>query len=186
MAKGVVGKIYSKEFGNSVLWSFTLQGDRTFYRLGNKKPAFSEGDSIQFEVETRNGNASAKHVGPWNGEGVQRDVPAASVSAPRTADDFWRRKEQRDVDTQKRIELQSCRNSAIELVKLLQSLEAVKMPTKQADKVSVVEELVKHYTKYFIDENSGKDKGDAPEAIPAVETVTEDNKKENSDDDNWG
>ena len=182
--KGVVGRIYSKEFqdGNTA-WSFTLRGDRAFYRLGSKKPHFSEGDSIQFDVEMKGANAYARNATPWTGGEVSQAQPAAAVAAasPRTADDFWRRKEQRDVETQKRIELQSCRNSALELVKLLVSTEALKLPAKQADKVPVVEELVKHYTKYFIDENAGKE---AIEVVPevAVAPVTEENK---NNDDNW-
>ncbi|MDE2097336.1 MAG: hypothetical protein KGL39_08845 [Patescibacteria group bacterium] len=181
--KGVVARIFEKEFANGMAYSFTLRGDRTFYRSGNKKPTFSEGDSIQFDVEMKGANAYAKGVSQWKSEDVVQGRTAAAVAIPRTADDFWRRKETRDIETQKRIELQSCRNSAIELVKLLQSLEAVKLPAKQADKVPVVEELVKHYTKYFIDENAGKDA--AIEAVneAAVEITQDDNKKDNNDDD---
>lgn len=190
MTKGVVARIYSKEFGDSTAWSFTLRGDRTFYRLGNKKPAFSEGDSVQFEVEMKGQNAYARGVSQWADSDPVRGASASSVArtssdVPRTADEFWRRKEQRDIETQKRIELQSCRNSAIELVKLLASAEAVKLPAKQADKVPVVEELVQHYTQFFLDRNAGKETVETINTEAAVEAAaTTDNKKENNDD-NW-
>lgn len=182
-----MGKIYSKDFGDQTAWSFTLRGDRTFYRLGNKKPAFSEGDSVQFEVEMKGQNAYARGVSQWAAGDVVQNHPVQNVAqaAPRTADDFWRRKELRDVETQKRIELQSCRNSAIEMVGLLAKMEAVKLPAKQADKVPVVEELVNHYTLYFLDRNAGK--VDVKEVVPeaAVEATNNNNEKATNDNDDW-
>jgi hypothetical protein len=186
--KGVVGKIYSKDFGDAMAWSFTLRGDRTFYRLGNKKPFFSEGDSIQFDVEMKGQNAYARGASKWEGGEVVSSAPAAAVArsagGPRNADDYWRAKEVRDIETQKRIELQSCRNSAIALVAELLKVEAVKLPAKQADKVPVIEELVTHYTKFFIDQNAGKE---AKEEIPdAAEPIAEkNNNNEAANDDNW-
>jgi hypothetical protein len=185
--KGVVARIFEKEFPNGMAYSFTLRGDRAFYRSGNKKPTFSEGDSIQFEVEMKGANAYAKHIQPWTGGEVEVAVPAAKVAngGPRTADDFWRRKEVRDVETQKRIELQSCRNSAIAFVAELVKAEAVKLPAKQADKALVIEELVKHYTKFFIEENAGKQPEEA--VNPAAEHADNTNTKEatSPNDDNW-
>lgn len=185
MTKGVVGKIYSKDFGDQTAWSFTLRGDRTFYRLGNKKPAFSEGDSVQFEVEMKGSNAYARGVSPWSDQEVTRGSPAQAVagaSGPRTADDFWRRKEQRDIETQKRIELQSCRNSAIEMVALIVKAEALKLPAKASDKAPVIEELVQHYTQFFLDRNAGKETVEKIDTEAAVEAVVETKKEDNNDD----
>lgn len=182
MTKGVVARIYSKEFGDSTAWSFTLRGDRTFYRLGNKKPAFSEGDSIQFEVEMKGQNAYARGVSQWSSGNVEQGTPVATISAPRTADDFWRRKEQRDIETQKRIELQSCRNSAIEMVALIVKAEALKLPAKAQDKAPVIEELVQHYTQFFLDRNAGKEPVEKIDTEAAVEAVVETKKEDNNDD----
>jgi hypothetical protein len=180
--KGVVARIYSKDFGDATAWSFTLRGDRTFYRAGNKKPFFSEGDSVQFDVEMKGQNAYARGVSKWEGEPSQQNTPVAAMVAARTVtkDDYWVQRESRDVETQKRIELQSCRNSAIALVAELLKVEAVKLPAKQADKVPVIEELVTHYTKFFIDQNSGKQ---SEEVIHEAAEPVATEKKENNDAD---
>jgi hypothetical protein len=183
--KGVVARIYSKDFGDATAWSFTLRGDRTFYRAGNKKPFFSEGDSVQFDVEMKGQNAYARGVSKWEGQDAVQSAPAIAVSRAvggnvGTKDDYWLQREKRDVETQKRIELQSCRNSAIALVAELLKVEAVKLPAKQADKVPVIEELVTHYTKFFIDQNSGKQ---SEEVIHEAAEPVATEKKENNDAD---
>jgi hypothetical protein len=188
MIQGVVQKIFDKDFGKGPVYSFTLKGDRTFYRLGPKKPSFAEGDSVQFETKTSGNSTYANNVAPWKGGTVPTSVANAarqsSGGGPATADQFWRNKEARDVLTQQRIELQSCRNSAIELVRVLLSpgVEAVKLPAKQADKERVVAEMVTHYTKSFLGENKSGlsdnrdekiDKDAAVEAAPEAKEQEE-------------
>jgi len=194
MAQGVVAKIHPKEFPNGIAYSFTLSGDRTFYRLGNKAPSFKEGDSVRFETTQKGQNTYANNVVPWKEEGVATSgsvsTVARSASGPKTSEEFWRNKEQRDVLVQSRIELQSCRNSAIELVRLLlqSGVEAVKLPAAQAKKEQVVAEMVTKYTLDFLREN--KAGGPAVEGGEVKESVdkgaAEPAVKEKIDDlDNW-
>lgn len=188
--QGVVARISDFPFNGKTLWSFTLRGDQTFYRLGEKKPSFKEGDSVQFDAEQKGKGVQAKNVVPWVGSqvtvGTSASTVARTVSGPATSNEYWSNRETRDIEVQKRIELQSCRNSAIELVRLLigSGIEAVKLPAKQADKAQVVEELVAHYTEVFRNENKSGKAG-VQETVPeaAEDAITVENKKEV--DDNW-
>jgi hypothetical protein len=193
MNQGVVSKIHSKDFPNGTAYSFTLSGDRTFYRLGNTPPSFKEGDSVRFETAQKGQNTYARNVVLWKEDGVTSSKPASEIarssSGPKTSDEFWRNKEQRDVLVQSRIELQSCRNSAIELVRLLlqPGVEAVKLPAAQAKREAILVEMVRKYTSDFLKENkAGGPQVDGGEE-PAIDKAAEEAAPiaEPSNDDNW-
>lgn len=180
--QGVVSKIDSKDFPNGKAWSFTLSGDRTFYRLGQRPPTFSEGDSVRFDTAQKGNSTYANNVVPWKENGVavptstKPDVVARAATTAFDKESYWANKEARDVGVQARIELQSCRNSSIELVRLLLStgVEAVKLPAAQAKKEQVVALLVSKYTADFLAENkAGGPKVDEPvDTKVAVEAAT--------------
>lgn len=184
MTQGVVRKIFDRQFGNKTVYSFTLNGDQTFYRLGDRPPNFSEGDSVKFEPNTKGANTYANGVVPWKEDGTPVTGRAVSSVAAKASnkDDFWERKELRDISVQKRIEIQSCRNSAIDLVRLLlqTGVEAVKLPSAQAKREAIVAEIVRKYTADFLKENTTgpvvDDSADVPAAAVPAETLN--NKQE--------
>jgi hypothetical protein len=199
VAQGVVARIFDRTFGSDIVYSFTLKGDQTFYRLGSTPPTFAEGDSIRFETSQKGKNTYANRVVPWKEDGIRPGasnsaasvVARASGAGPRTADEFWRNKELRDVQTQQRIELQSCRNSAIELVRLLlgPGVEAVKLPAAQAKKEQVVFEMVQKYTADFLAQNkSGGPTRPEEQADPvpdSAEPAVKQDKVDQFESDNW-
>lgn len=109
--KGVVKYINEKEWddrrsGETItLYSFKLEGDDDYYRTGQTKPEFEEGQSIAFEVDKKNNvdmetievletevKKAPKAAGKAGSGGGFRK-PAAGGSR----EDYWAKKEERDV-----------------------------------------------------------------------------------------
>lgn len=164
---GNVQKVSSFDLGNKKLWSFTLKGVKGFFRTGEKHPNVEQDQSITFEgnPDTK-GNVNVvqstiKLATEQQSTGVSTAV-VGSGNRTAFAGSSYPTKLERDA-TQKRIEIQSCRNSALELVKILMDKGEIKIPAK-TDKVEFIEALVKHYTEQFIHENAGQ-----PEKKLAVE-----------------
>lgn len=179
--QGVISRVFDKPYQNKTLYSFQLQGDSQYYRLGEKKPPFVQnGASIQFDVDMKGNNATAKNVAPWMEQvipaAIQNPIPYAPPAAAK--DTYWNNKEKADVERQKKIEIQAARNAAIEFISILLSQDAVKLPAKQADKEAALADMLNHYIEKFIAENSGKSDETTPAAEPEL-----------NDDDNqekWG
>jgi hypothetical protein len=105
--KGVVGYVSSNDWddrrtGEKIkLWSFKVEGDNTWYRTGQKEPAFKKGQSIQFDVKDAKGNVDFDSIEVLESEVKVAPKPAASGrSASGSAgsrDDYWANKEQRDL-----------------------------------------------------------------------------------------
>jgi hypothetical protein len=67
-------------------------------------------------------------------------------------DDYWKRREERDLETQKRIQLQSARNSAIAAAEVIVNTGAIKLPAQQNKKYDSVLSLIDEITaKYYND-----------------------------------
>lgn len=155
---GSVQKVSSFNYNNKKLWSFTLKGQKGFFRTGEDHPNVEPDQNVTFE-----GNPDPKgNVQVVKGTiklGVESRATGveAGVTGTRTSSyvsgNSYPTKTERDA-TQKRIETQSCRNSALELVKILLDKGELKIPAK-TDKVEFIEALVKHYTDQFIKENAG-------------------------------
>lgn len=122
---GVVSKIFPKS--NWGTYSFGMQGQRGYYNMGKIPPFFSEGQTIEFDGTPgkREGNVdvNANTIKVVTEEQVQPkdyNMPKTETGARKVQvlqkDDYWQRREERDVETQKRIEIQACRNAAIQLV----------------------------------------------------------------------
>lgn len=157
MHKGIVSSISSFPYQNKTLWSFQLNGVRAFYRTGEKHPGIEKGNYVEFEA-----------TGPDVKGNFQVDVTSIKVGdAPQTAKgptgfrkafteapkkDFPT-KEERDA-TQARIEIQSCRNSALQFIDILIKTEAFKLPAK--NKIETLESLLEHYIQQFLARNQGK------------------------------
>lgn len=179
--QGVISKVFSKPFQNKTLYSFQLQGDQQYYRLGEKKPPFvQDGASIQFDIDWKGNNASAKNVAPWMEQVVpaalQTPIPYAPPAAAK--DNYWNNKEKADVARQKKIEIQAARNAAIEFISILLAQEAVKLPAKQADKEAALADMLNHYIEKFLSENEGTTTTQPVEA----ETINNDEDSEEK----WG
>jgi hypothetical protein len=168
---GTVSAILSSTAKNGTkYWRFQVSEEKRSFGVGTIAPKFATGDLVSFTVQ-KNDNGFWDAVGEV--EKVQGNPTAAGYAAnPRgtapsgarattlSKDDYWANREQRDVDTQKRIELQSCRNSAIEVVKVMLTpvegeLPIGKLPAKNK-RYDFILALVDEITHRFIDANAGK------------------------------
>ena len=165
MYKGQVQYVNPKnEWGK---YSFRLLDDEMYYNT-LKDPASLKGKVVSFEG-TQRGTRSvevdeesleiAEDSAPITNANVRKFVPrrgaARATSSGLTKDQFWENKEKRDVEKDRRIELQSCRNSATAFVDLLFKLGAVDLTKiKVAAKVEFIEKLVAHYQEQFVAENN--------------------------------
>lgn len=153
--KGTVQSIGTKQVNTKfgVKETFNLKINGEWYSAGFKRPDVAENDYIQF-TWTANGNY--KNIDVASILKVANDTSQRSPSVPTgvtmSKDDYWGRKEERDLETQQRIQLQSARNSAIAAVKLLLDVGAVKIPAAQNKKYDAVLALVDEVTaKYYND-----------------------------------
>lgn len=167
MMKGVVERITQ----NGRSWSSFING--SWYGGVWSKPAWAEGDTIEFEVA---------HNGKWLNiadEGknaiihklnkpTSKGPSTAEGKFPQGKEDYWTKREERDEEIQQRITLQASRNAAISFIELLLKAEALKLPTK--DRLSMMESMLAHYTNKFYNETSGK----APPAPVSGAAQTED------------
>lgn len=183
MIKGVVQKIIKNEqYG---LTSFVLKGQDGMYSLGKDKPTFIEGDSIQFETKQVGKYTYAKDIAPWSDGGTATGVPVdrvAEAASSRTdgssnqwkgrggfqrrgsggagadKDEYWKRKEERDIAkegeyalTQKRIEIQAARNAAIETATAMWELDIGPKPKATKDHYDAFMALIDELTTKFMD-----------------------------------
>lgn len=170
--EGFVNKVLSRPFGNKTMYSLTLVNQDGFFGFGGDKPKANQGDKVSFEAET-----NAKGYLQAKGYSLRVLAPAAeSVSTAPTARQatggngqsaYWDRKEARDLKQDELREIGATRNTAIEWIKLLLDKEAIKLPTKIADKEAFLQELLRD----TVDKLRHGPKGSpdrAPEAVTAV------------------
>lgn len=143
--EGQYGTMYSARASNGEWYSF-----------GKKEPP-PKGSYVEIEWEANGKYKKVKNVNKLQGSQANTPISGIRTSGANLGkDDYWTRREERDIETQKRIELQSCRNSAIEMVSLLLTANAVPVPKKTAEQEGYIADLVQHYTDKFRSENSGK------------------------------
>ena len=153
----------------------------------------SEGERVQFEVEMRGSFKNVKQGTLKKYEPVNKEPePTLPTSAPSTStptstsqetarrfaqnasnqkDDYWVKKEQRDIerekryelreeDKQKRITFDSSRKAAMEYVALLASTDSLwlKKMDKAKDKMEYIEGLVNDLTRKFYQQAEARDK----------------------------
>lgn len=184
MIKGVVQKIIvNQQYG---LTSFTLKGQDGFFSLGDKKPTFNEGESIQFDTQAKGKYTYAINIAPWTDGGTISSPTVSSVAnassnssfTPRARgqswnrggassasekDEYWRRKEERDLakegeyaTTQKRIEIQAARNAAIETAKTMWQFDITPKPKKATEHYDAFLALVEELTDKYIQSTAGR------------------------------
>lgn len=124
--KGVIQRKFANPVRGNTLYSFSLKGTDGFFNTNRTEIPFSEGTAISFDAvqAAKPGNfnvdvATVKQtaevpVQSYNAPFGQRTGGAVrSAGGPMNKDQYWDRKDARDIENQKVIALQSCRNSAI-------------------------------------------------------------------------
>lgn len=174
---GVVAKIFSKDMDNKKLYSFALADHRgTYFNLGQNLPP-QEGQQVSFEA--KQGSRPNAFTVDAKSLVVGKDTPVESYKAPfrqrtdgavRSAqamnqDQYWRRREERDVETQKRIEMQACRNAAIATAAIV---------FKVGTPLDVVGQFIDEVTNHYLEKNKG--------GTVAAETPIEGNVVPNTDE----
>jgi hypothetical protein len=201
LVKGIIGKVSRKDFQGKTLTSFALKGQDGWYSVGERSLQFNEGDSVQFNVETRGKYAYAKDLTPWT-DGGATSAPAVpsgprftpksnkSFGANAAKDKYWEDKEKRDLEreryqrevTQPRIEVQAARNAAIQTASFMFEKELVKVPAKQADKYDAFIELIETLTDEFVKRNSARVPGNEKPQTPEDPEVFDDEVSVDSED----
>lgn len=112
--KGVVKYINEKEWDDRrsgetiMLYSFKLEGDDDYYRTGQTKPEFEEGQSVAFEADNKNNvdldtlevletavKKAPKATGRSSAGGSFRKAASGSAGG---RDEYWAKKEERDLE----------------------------------------------------------------------------------------
>jgi hypothetical protein len=180
MIKGVVQRInHNQQFG---LYSFALKGQDGWYSLGERAPTFTEGASIQFEVDQRGKYLYAKDIVPWTDGGATDGPQLRQTAGPgkqgfykkpfggksQEEKDYWAKKDATQEVTQRRIEIQAARNAAIETAKFLWEKDLVAKPKKVADQYDAFLALVDQIAQDYIKNTEAKLLGNAVD-LPTTE-----------------
>lgn len=114
MITGKVEKITSNKAGY-----FSIKVGENWYGVGKKTPPCNEGSYIKFESTSRTvGDRTYYDADMSTLEQVAAPVATpekSEVAASLSKDDYWTRKEERDVVTQTKISFQGARNAAIQV-----------------------------------------------------------------------
>ena len=176
--EGIVFRVYEKPFQdrktrrNITLHTVKLDGDPVWYRAGEKRFAgiAEQGNFISFTAEPIEGakDPSARIVGevtlakaPSNGAS---GTPTAAPAAPYQ-------------DRNNSIVYQSSRKDALEFVKLVLSVNGLKLPKAQPDILGAIEDTVDRYTALFFE-----DVGTLGAVVREAEENVEDTKAPVEDD----
>jgi hypothetical protein len=118
--------------------AYSAQVDNEWYGAGFDQPKFSEGDTIEFNVEQR-GKFKNLQYPKVLGSAVSGSSGGSTASAPEPR-----------VDTRNiSIVYQSSRKDAIEFVAMLLANQAVPLPTKKSDQADAIKALVEDYASQF-------------------------------------
>lgn len=186
--RGTIQRVNERQHNgrNGVVTYHSFKVNDNWYSTGTKRPP-SEGTLIEFAAEQNQKGfwdvtkAGIKVISAGTvTANVGSVAVAGATNSPMSKDDYWRRKEERDLakeaDFAKRdetIQLQSCRNSAIELVKILvdqkDNGEAVLKLPAAAKRVAFIENLVNDYTLKFVEQNKKNNKNEESESGPVSE-----------------
>lgn len=192
---GKVTYVNENNFNGKLLHSFKLAGTEGYFGTGESKTGVHKGASVSFEA--KEGKPGSFTVDTKTLEVVEGDIAptvvyakkqgsVAYASKAKSKDDFWENKEARDVGTQKTIQLQSSRNSAIACADFLVKNGALVLDkVKQADKMDVLVGLVDHLTDKFQEQvkASKEERAVEPDTLNQAIKIKA---QEESQDDNWG
>lgn len=114
------------------------------------KLKFQKGDNISFTY-TENGqykNVDLRSVEVQKGAAAPSAAPASGSGNSNN----WDQKNAQDAERQRAISVQSCRNSAIEVVKILKDLDALPLGSKKQDIAGNLEKYVDDLTDRYFNE----------------------------------
>ena len=168
--KGIIQRVFANNVRGKTLHSFTLKGTDGFFNTSSTAIGFKEGDSVvftavagkrpgSFEVDVASVNAGNTEETTVSNQYIppQRPTGARRSGGMMTKDQYWERKEERDVENQRIIALQSCRNSAIALLHA-GGLGTFKTP----------EEFIEVWTDRFLDDNATRYATEVEVSIPKL------------------
>lgn len=182
LQSGIVKRIITRPWGNKTFYSVALTNSENLFGFGPHNPKVNEGDDIEFEANTNaKGYWEAKSgslvVRARGSEQTAQGASAAVVAkGVMTKDDYWGRKEARDVKQDELREIGATRNTAIEWIKFLFEKEALKMPAKPAERESFLNDVLADYINKF----RGKETASAPAPVKG-----ESANGEEADDPEW-
>ncbi len=144
MIKGQARNISAKPFdgrnGPVTLYSFQLEGDRRYFRTGTTQPPMAAGEFIEFTAVEKNGNFNVnidtiqtiaqqevQQAPKPSGQTDQPSNTSGSTGAPTggdynphkdysNKDNYWARREERDLVTSARINYSASQRDAITLI----------------------------------------------------------------------
>lgn len=155
LQQGTIQKTFTNLVRGRNLYSFTLRGQQGFFRTGETPCPMKEGTYVQFEVDDKNNvsmatlTASEKRA-PEPMSTEQAVTKAASYVASK--DEYWTRKEERDVETQKVIQFQAARNSAIAAIVGAVSQGVIELPKTKGKSYDAYMAYIDDLTqRYFAD-----------------------------------
>lgn len=139
--RGKSSMVFNGKWGDVELWSFQVEGDNRYFRTGKTNPPVSDGDTISFEYETKQdkNNVDVDTITKIAAEDVQQ---APKPSGPKdqqqstsgntggstgagyynpqrdfsNKDNYWARKEARDLEVGERINFSASQRDAVSLV----------------------------------------------------------------------
>lgn len=177
MVNGVVERVSERAGKFGTMYSIKLRDNDQWYGIKGRATTPKQGQQIEFE-------AAQNARGYWDADGktirvlqdAVAEAPTARAVARGTAvtkDDYWKRREDRDVLNDQLRNIGAARNTAIAFVDLLAKYEALKLPTKQADREKALLEAVEHYRVEFMSGVQEEPEEAAAEAEVKVENDEE-------------
>lgn len=189
MHSGVVKGVFEKDWNGKKFYTLNMTNLDKGVGFGTHNPRVNPGDQVEFEMGYNDkGYPTAKggslRVVQKGAEIAAQGPSAAAVGASAMGkDDYWKRKEDRDTRQDELREIGATRNTAIEWVKFLIEREALKVPTKAADKEAFFNELLQNYIDTF------RGKTTTPilkaKAAPTIQVTPEEPPVAGDDDGNW-
>lgn len=151
--------------------AFNVQIDGTdWYGCGFVSSVpFSKGDVISFSWSENKGfkNIDMKSVQVVKGASTQTagSSAASAQGAPKRDSADWARKDAQDAARQAAITVQACRNSAIELVKVLKEVDALPLGSKKQDIAGNLIAFVDDLTEQWVQHTKTVAAGGVPEPV---------------------
>lgn len=156
MISGIVDRVGEKSMANGrKLYSIKLQNNPTWFGTKFSHPGVSQGQQVEFE-------AAQNERGYWDVRPgtikAKADAPAVTGPAVRQTftnakDDYWTRKEERDLVENERRHEGASRNTAIAFVDLLLKNNALAVPSKKAELADAILKYVETYKEQFMGVN---------------------------------